>query len=211
MWVRGLKAMLFCASRPSPVPTTRRLDHRGAAGPLAAGANVERVEPLHERAVLVRTGDEIDGLRGGVDDRRAADADAPREVAVGATGLTDVRAGDRDNPCRGIRIVHEPERGRRRGIARIERVDAVVVGGDKDDIASADTRNVEPVDVQGLAVDLVVHRTLEELAELADVDVGCRKKCFGEVGAGPGHVVVLRGDARLSEDGRRQQQPARKG
>ena len=57
-----------------------------------------------------------------------------------------------------------------------------------------------PVDVQRLRVDLVVDRALEELAELADVDVGRREHRLGEVGARSGDVVVLRGDARLRDD-----------
>ena len=169
------------------------------------------MEPLHEGAVLLRAGDEVDRLRGGVDDRRAADADAPREVHVGATGLTDVGAGDRNDAGGGIRVVHEPERNRGRGVGGIERVDAVVVRGDKDDVAKAETRDVEPVDIQGLTVDLVVYRALEELAELADVDVGRRERRLGEVGAGSGDVVVLGGDARLSKNGRGEEHGAREG
>ena len=134
----------------------------------------------------------------------------PAKSTVGAAGLTDVGAGDRDDSGRGIRIVHEPERHRRRGVGRIERVNAVVVRGDEDDIANAEARNVESVDIQGLAVNLVVHGAFEELAELADVDVRRREHGLGEVGTGPGDVVVLGGDARLRKNGCGQQQRARK-
>ena len=57
-----------------------------------------------------------------------------------------------------------------------------------------------PVDVERLRVDLVVDGALEELAELADVDVRRRQDRFGEVGARSGGVVVLGGDARLCQD-----------
>ena len=133
------------------------------------------MEPLDERAVLLRARDEVHGLRHRIDDRRAADADAAGEIDVGAACLTDVGAGDRNDARRRIRVVDAPERRRRRGIVCVERVDAVVVGGDVDDVADAEPGNVHALDVERLTVDLVVDGALEELAELADVDVGRRQ------------------------------------
>ena len=187
--------------RVTPVARSEhaRLDDERAAGPLGAVTNVERVQPLDERAVLLGAGDEVHRLRQRVDDRRAADADVAGEVPVGAAGLADVGPEyGNDAGCR-VRVVDVPERCRRRGIVGVEGIDAVVVGGDVDDIPDAETRNVEAVYIEWLTIDLVVDGALEELAELADVDVRRRQHRFGKVRARPGGVVVLGRDVCLRE------------
>ena len=151
------------------------LDEQRAAGPLAAVAHIDRVQPLDERAALLRPRDEVHRLRQRVDDRRSADPDVAGEVDVGAAGLADVGAGHGDDAGRGVRVVDAPQRRRGRRIVGVERVDAVVVCGDVHDIADAETGNVDALDVQRLRVDLVVNSALEELAELADVDVRRRE------------------------------------
>ena len=92
-------------------------------------------------------------------------------------------------------------------IVGIERIDAVVVRRDIDDVPDADAGNVDSVDVQGLRVDLVVDGALEQLAELADVDVRRREDRLGEVRAGPLRVVMVRDDACLRECRDGQQRP----
>ena len=186
------------------------LNDDGAAGPLAAVANIERVQPLHERAVLLRPRDEVDRLGRRIDRGRAANPDVAGEVDVGAAGLTDIGARHRQDAGGRVRVGDAPQRRRSGGIVGIERVDAVVVGRDVDDVPDADAGDVHAVDVQGLPVDLVVDGPLEQLAELADVDVGGREDRFRQVRAGPRRVVVLRDDARLRERGHGEQQGARK-
>ena len=144
-----------------------------------------------------------------VDDRCAADPDVAGEVQVGAAGLADVGAGHGHDAGRGVRVVDAPERSGGRRIVGVEGVDAVVVRRDVDDVADADARNVDALDVQRLPVDLVVDGALEELAELADVDVGRREHHLGQIGSGPCRVVVLGDHARLREGRLRQKERER--
>ena len=121
-----------------------RLNDDRAARTLAAVANVERVQPLDERAVLFGAGDEIHRLRQRVDDRRAADPDVVGEVPVGAARLTDVGARHGHDAGGRVRVVDVPERRRRRGIVGVEGIHAVVVGGDVDDVANAEAGMSRP-------------------------------------------------------------------
>ena len=75
-------------------PDDARLDDERAARAFAAVADVDGVQPLDERAVLLRARDEVHRLRHRIDDRRSADADVAGEVDVGAAGLADIGAGD---------------------------------------------------------------------------------------------------------------------
>jgi hypothetical protein len=84
------------------------------------------------------------------------------------------------------------------GADGIERVDAVLVGGDVDHVVDAAAWNRHAGDIERLRVDLVVDRAFEQLAEFAHVDVGRREHRFVEVGASAGGVVMVCGDARLS-------------
>ena len=191
--------MLFCASRPSPLADHRRLNQPGAARPLGTGADVDRVQPLHERAVLFRARDEVHRLRRGIDRRRAGDADVAGEVDVGAARLADVGARHRHDAGRGIGVVDAPERRRRRLVVGVERVDAVVVRRDVDHVAQADAGDADAGDVERLRVDLIVDDALEQFAELADVHVGRRQQRFRGVRASACRVIVLRRHVRLRE------------
>ncbi len=186
-----------------------RLNQLRAARARGAGRDVDRVQPLREHAVLFRARHEVHRARGLIDRSGADDADVVDEVAIGATGLADVGALERQDVGRRIRVGDLPQRRGGRRIVRVERVDAVVVGRDVDDVADADAGYGHAGHVQRLSVDLVVDRALKELAELTDVDGGRGQDGLIEIGAGAPVIVVLRDDRRLRERGRRRQQRTR--
>src|SRR5690348_5210549 len=95
------------------------------------------------------------------------------------------------------------------GIIGIEGINRVVFRGYKEYIALR-ARNGEIGDVQGLSVDVPVHRQGEELAKIADVDVGSVEPGLLAVFASAIIVVMLGGDRYLGRcTGRDQQNTCR--
>src|SRR5260370_22492295 len=78
---------------------------------------------------------------------------------------------------------------------RIERVNAIVLCGDDDDVVHGGP-NGEVGDPQWLGVDGAVHAAREELAEGGGLDAGSCQREFVHVSAVAREIVVIGGDAR---------------
>ena len=145
-----------------------------AAGLVYAGRQIQRVQQVFEGAVGVALRGQIDGVRRGIDDRRAADPDQRLRV----------HAGRRRHPRRldaGARPQQIP------GAVGVERVDVVRLGGDVDDVLAGDRLR----DVQRLRVDLPGHRVRMQLAEAPGVNVRRGEDRLAQVRARARQIVVL--------------------
>ncbi len=145
------------------------------------------MEALLEAGGGVGEGDDVEGVVGEADDGGADDAEAAVEVGAAEVGVVEVGGGAE---------VDVPEGLGGGGIVGVEGVDAVVDGGDEDEVVgSAVERDVG--DDEGLRVDLVVDGELVEEAEGSDRDVGWGEEGLVGVGSGAGVVVVLGEDVDL--------------
>jgi len=96
----------------------------------------------------------------------------------------------------GFQEADVPERIDRR--VGVEGIDAVVLGGDVEDVVGAFAGDGDMRDVERLGVDVAVHLQREPLAELGGTDSRRRERGFVEIGAGAGVVPLRCGE--LSEN-----------
>ena len=83
-----------------------------------------------------------------------------------------------------------------RAIISIECIDAVVLSRHVNDVVERGGDG-HLGHVERLRVNVAVHRTSEELAELVDVDVGRIQYRLVQILSGTAHVVVVRGHRNL--------------
>src|SRR5258706_7890896 len=101
--------------------------------------------------------DQVNGSGGGINDRSADDAHVSAEVPViAATGARHVRIGRRHTIC--VQKTHLPVRGNDGWIVRIEGIEAVVDGGDDNNVVSSFAGDSDVRRYQRLGINLVVHR-----------------------------------------------------
>lgn len=157
------------------------------------------MEPLDVSRAFFCLADDVHSVGGEVDGGSTSDADFGDDVCGGK-----VAVGNSSSPggraVSGIEKSDLPERSA--GSVRVEGIDAVVFGGDEDDVVSALAGDGETLNVKRLSVDAAVNGIGEEFAEICGGDVRRSEDGFVGVGAGTQIVVVLREDTDLSEDRR---------
>ncbi len=171
----------------------------------AAVGQADSVQPLDEMVVavehLLRLGDDVKGLRRGVDDGRAGDADLRTDA-----GAANSRAGNgrhRRTGQAGEKTI-VPEHLTAVGVDCVE---TVVLGGDEDHIMKTCAGAGGDVDVGGgerLRIDLPVHGGRKQFAEGRAIQIRRREDGFVRVDAGVAGVVVMaqhicRGDETVFE------------
>ena len=129
-----------------------------------------------------------------IDDRSAGDADFRDDVGGGEVTVGNSGGAGRC-AVRGVEKSDLPERSA--GGVRVEGVDAVMFGGDEDDVVGAFAGDGDTLHIKGLCIDAAVNRIGEELAEIRGGDVGGSEDGFVGVGTGAQVVVVLRDDVHL--------------
>ena len=170
--------------------------HHAVHGPVQAGLDVEGVQPLH----IVRDaandflgfGDDVHRVRGGVDHRRAGDADLGHDVAGDDVGL-----GDRGDAAGRVDEGALPELA---AAVAVEGVDAVVLCGSVHHVVHAAVDS-QVGHVQGLRVSVAVDGVVNEVAEIGRVDVGGSEGRLLIIPTGKQGVVVAAEDRHV---GRRQ-------
>ena len=129
---------------------------------LRAARDVQRVQPMnishHVGHHFSGFGLDVDGAGNRINDRRAGDADFRHEVAA-----THIAAG---NGRDARRRVDEADLPQRRGIGArvavgVERIHAVVLGGDIEHVVGAFAGNRHVGHDQRLGIDITVHRVTE--------------------------------------------------
>src|SRR5262249_31552301 len=150
------------------------------------------VRPGRADRLLLHPGDDVERLRGPVDDGRAGDAENRVDV-----GDLDVLEGDGRDAVRRVDEAVLPEDAvvpRARGrVVGVEGVDAVVLRGHEQDVVDL-SAYAQVADHQRLGIDLAVDRVAEEPAEARRVDVLRRQRRLVQIGPGPGRIVVVRED-----------------
>jgi len=125
---------------------------------------------------------------GPVNDGRAADAVFRIDV-----GAIDVGALLRRSE------IHVPDL---RKCVRIVRIDAVVLGGDDDQVVSTLAWDLILRNEQRLSENVTIHRQRADLTEVGGFDVGGRQFCFQRIPARSLVVDMENGDVRNPRDGR---------
>src|SRR5438046_2422858 len=156
----------------------RVVDRDGAARLFISVSQIQRVEALEKRGRICngRLADDVECVGAEIDDRRAGDtgfgSDIAKTSAYEAPGTGCHRSFTRRAAMSRVDEIGMPERRARIRIAvRIERVNAIVLCGDDDDVVygGADGKVGNP---QRLGVDGAVHAAREELAEGGGLDAG---------------------------------------
>jgi hypothetical protein len=161
-------------------------DGDGAVVEVGTGGEVEGVEALLEVGAGVGEGDDVEGVAGAVDDGGADDAHVAVDVGAVEGGVVEVGGGAE---------VDVPD-GSCAGVIGVEGVDAVVDGGDEDEVVGSAV-DLDVGGEEGLGVELIVEGELVEEAEVGGVDVGGGEDGLVGIGAGAGVVVVLGEDVGL--------------
>src|SRR5581483_8598092 len=185
-------------------------DVDGAEGSFRAGGDIEGVDALYEISVkLLRAREKVNCAGGGIDDRRADDAEIAADVRkAGAAAIVreirDVRIVRRDNvgvgkTCAPIEIVAA-------GIVGIKSVDRVIHRGDDQQVMGAFSRACDVGHDERLRVNLIIDRPGVKEAEGIRVDVGNVENRFGKIGAGARKVIVLSENRNVSPDGNNSRQ-----
>ena len=198
-------------------------DEHGAAAALGAAGGVNGVQPkvvvpypADDQAAL---GGDVEvalavGVGGGVNDGRAGDADLG--VSVHAAGdVLPVALGGGGHRGLAAGRVDEAEFPELRAADRVNRIDAVVLRGDEGGAVGRPRvgagGNGHVGDVEGLGVELAVHRRGEDLAEAVGVDQRGRELLLVEVLAGAGEVVAVVQNADLRAERTWGRQPGKGG
>ena len=188
---------------PRPHAESSISDGHRPAKLLRARGNVEGMEPLHIVGAVdsdfLRFRDDVQGPGLVVDDGSTGDADFGHHV----TAFDDVNGG---NSADSVGEIGEPDVPvlAEAGVVGIERVDAVVLGGDEHDVATAPTGNVNIRHIQWLRVDVAVDRIREQPAERAGADIVRPQDGFVEILPRSRVVIVVGQDPgihRLSVQG----------
>ena len=174
----------------------RCLNVHGAAELLGTRSQVEHMQCLGGDAIRDRCGDDVEIVADRIDHGSARDADFGDDVVA---PRTDVRIAV-DRPGAGRRQVALPVHRTRVGV---ERVDAVVLGRDVDDIVRA-AGDRDLIHIQRLGKYVAVDGDGEQLAEGARADVARGESGLGGVLSRPGIVIVVRGHVHLGPNRRRQ-------
>src|SRR6267378_1522157 len=178
------------------------VDRNGTARLFISIRQIQRVETLEKREWTCngRLADDVERVGAGIDDRRTGDtgfrSDIAKTSAYQARGTGRHRSFTRRAAMGRVDQIGMPERRARICIAvRIERVNAIVLCGDDDDVVHGGA-NGEVGNPKWLGVDSAVHGAREELAEGGGLDVGSCQRKFVHVGAVAREIVVIGGDAR---------------
>ena len=108
-------------------------DDGGAVGEVGSGGEIEGVEALLETRGGVGEGDDVEGVVGKADDGGADDAEVAVHVGAAEVGVVEVGGGAEVDVPEGLSgggVVGC-------GIVRVECVDAVVDGGDEDEVVGS--------------------------------------------------------------------------
>ena len=166
---------------------------------------METLEELRGSGLGFGLGDDVKGEGGGVDDGCSGDADVGVDVTdvdvlVGDPGLVGSEKGD------------SPEVALRGVVAvGVEGVDAVLLGGDEEDVVDGVVGEGEGGEVERLRVDVADDGKAEELAEGGDADVGGSEEGLLALDPNSRVGVLLRRDT-LAEgrEGQKKQQQENK-
>ena len=150
---------------------------------------VKRCRPALQSLV-----DHVYRVAGAIDGRRAHNADLVLDIGVGPYRRSD----DRQRIYRSAEI-HMPQGHCRSRRVCIESVQAVVHGGDDENVARACAGQVQRVYVERLRIDLTVHRISEELAELRGIHVIRIQQRFVQRGVRAIVIVIGREHVDLRE------------
>ena len=147
-----------------------RANHGGASGLFVSSEDVERVKAVNvnEAAAgkFLGLGGDVENSGARINCRRSGDADLGSDV-----GRSHIRAGHGSGSHGGIEEADLPEWRLARIRIRIERVNAVVFGGDVNYIVRAGARNRYVGNVERLRLNVAVHRAGKSLPNLPNITV----------------------------------------